>query len=231
MSMFGNSRYLSKENVGAGSILTIASASKENIAKENEPEKEKWVLWFHESKKGFVLGPTTANQIIHIFGLTEEVQIVDGTIFNQQITLWNDPTVPYAGKFIGGIRVRQPSTNDVVYSEGSDRHEPPPFSPANPGFRPDPRQTPPRGSFQQAQHGQHVQPARPVQAPYPQPQQSQQPQPAARPAVPRPPMGAPRPPMGAPAMPAHNPPAQPSFDGAGTGDDKPPFGEPTGGRF
>lgn len=220
MSLFGNSRYLTKDDVGTGSILTISTFTFENVAGQNEPAEEKYVMRFHETPKGVVMKPILARQIMAIFGLSDENQLLDGTIFNQQITLYNDPTVAMGNRIVGGIRVRQPQHGDVPYTPPRPAGSPG-GAPAN--FRPDPRQTPPPGSFQQAQHGQHVQPARPAQAPYPQ-QPQHQPQPAARPAVPRPPMGA-------PAMPAHYPPAQPSFDGAGTGDDEPPFGEPTGGRF
>jgi hypothetical protein len=166
MSLFGNSRYLAKEDVGNGSILTIKGFTRENVAKKEEAPDEKYVMKFHETDKGLVMKPILAQQLMRAFGLQSEDQVLTH-LANQQVALYNDPNVSMAGRFVGGTRIRLPQAGDLPFGEEA--------APQPAQFRPDPRQTPPPQAYQQAvQHA---------------------PRPVAPPVAPRPPVpAAPRPP-------------------------------------
>jgi hypothetical protein len=141
MSLFGNSRYLAKEDVGNGSVLTIKGFTRENVAKREEAPDEKYVMKFHETDKGLVMKPIIAQQLIRAFGLQSEEQVLTH-LTNQQVTLYNDANVTMGGKFVGGTRVRLPQAGDVPFGEDG--------APQPAQFRPDPRQTPPPQAYQQA---------------------------------------------------------------------------------
>jgi hypothetical protein len=103
---FRDSRYLTKEDVGNGTLLTIARVSKENVALKDDDEEIKPVVFFQEVKKGFVCNKTNAEKIIEITGEADEVQ---ETWIGKKIVLWSDPNVSFGSRKTGGIRVKQPS--------------------------------------------------------------------------------------------------------------------------
>lgn len=97
------SKFLKKEDVGAGSLMTIESCEPHNVAKEGAPPESKWCLTFAETDKPLVLNSTNIQLCERIFGSDD----TDNWIGNQ-IVLYTDPNVSYQGKVIGGIRVRAP---------------------------------------------------------------------------------------------------------------------------
>jgi hypothetical protein len=99
------SKYLKKEDVGAGALLTISGCVQQNVAQEGQPEDLKWCLQFEESEKPMVLNITNATLIAEVCG-SENTDDWAG----HKIVLFNDPTVMYAGKRMGGIRARAPKT-------------------------------------------------------------------------------------------------------------------------
>ena len=104
------SNYIKKEDVGVnGKNLTIHELKHENVAGENHPPEHKWVIYFNEAKKGLVLNQTNIALIAHVVG-SEETNDWTG----HQIQLFEDPTVGYAGKITGGIRVRHASAAALV---------------------------------------------------------------------------------------------------------------------
>jgi len=106
LNSLGNSKYLKKEDaVPQPLLLTITGCEEENVMMENEPEKFKKVLYFAESDKGFVLGPTTGGQIASFLGDPGD----DVTKwFGKKIVLFCDKTVMMGHKLVGGLRVREP---------------------------------------------------------------------------------------------------------------------------
>lgn len=100
------SRYLTKEDFGAGKLVTIkGDLVAENVAKQDEPEEIKHLIFFAEFEKGMVLNSVNAQLIAKIVG-SEETSDWDG----KQIVAYNDPSVVMRGKLTGGIRVRAPRT-------------------------------------------------------------------------------------------------------------------------
>lgn len=97
------SRYLSKSDCAKPILVTIGGYAQVNVALENDPEKLRWVLNFHEIDKPFVLNTTNGQLIAQATGSED----FDGWI-GKQIVIFNDPAIMFGGKMIGGLRVRAP---------------------------------------------------------------------------------------------------------------------------
>ncbi len=103
------SKFLKKEDVGAGALMTIESCEQYNVAKEGAPPENKWCLTFSESDKPLVLNSTNIQLCEKIFGSDD----TDAWV-GQRIVLYTDPNVSYQGKVIGGIRVRAPKKGAAI---------------------------------------------------------------------------------------------------------------------
>lgn len=99
------SKFLKKEDCGNGILLTIREVFQQNVAKEGAPEELKWCVAFDETDKPLVLNSGNAQMIAQITG-SDETEAWTG----HKIVAYNEPSVMYAGKVIGGIRVRAPRT-------------------------------------------------------------------------------------------------------------------------
>ncbi len=97
------SKFLKKEDCGNGILLTIREVFQQNVAKEGAPPEEKWCVGFDETEKPLVLNSGNAQMIASITG-SDETEGWPG----HKIVAYNEPSVMYAGKVIGGIRVRAP---------------------------------------------------------------------------------------------------------------------------
>jgi len=97
------SKFLKKEDVGRGVLVTIASCVSRNVAMEGAPKDEKWCLTFQELDKPLVLNSTNIQ-------LCEQITGSDDTDhwIGKRIVLYTDPNVSYQGKLVGGVRVRAP---------------------------------------------------------------------------------------------------------------------------
>lgn len=115
ISEMRESKFLKKEDVGRGTLATIASCQQFNVAMEGAAQEHKWCLTFHELDKPLVLNSTNIQLCAQICG-SEDTDHWTG----KKIVLYTDPNVSYAGKLVGGIRVRAPKPSAVV---------PPPVSP------------------------------------------------------------------------------------------------------
>lgn len=97
------SNFLTRADVGKGQLVTIRQIFQENVAKAGAPEELKWCMSFDECEKPMVLNTTNAN-IIAAIVKSEETDEWPG----HKIVLYDDPTVSFSGKLVGGIRVRAP---------------------------------------------------------------------------------------------------------------------------
>lgn len=121
ISQIKESRFLKKEDVGReGVVVTIRHITQENVAKQNEEQDLQWALHFEELEKPMVLKPTNANMISAILG-EEETDNWAG----KQICIFEDPTIMFGGKLVGGIRVK-----DARNASGAQRFDPPQQQPA-----------------------------------------------------------------------------------------------------
>jgi hypothetical protein len=98
------SRFLKKEDVGVGVLVTIKEITREDIALEGKPEDLQYLMHFEELDKPMVLKPTNAQACQMACGGAEDTDDWVG----HKIVLYNDPNVSFAGKITGGIRLRKP---------------------------------------------------------------------------------------------------------------------------
>lgn len=84
-------------------LVTIRQITQENVAKSGAPEELRWCIHFEECDKPAVLNSTNG-QIIASIVKSEETDNWAG----HKIVLYDDPTVSFGGKLVGGIRVRAP---------------------------------------------------------------------------------------------------------------------------
>jgi len=101
------SKYLKKEDVGLdGKVLTVAGMSRADISKDNEPADHQTLLKFAEFDKPMVLKITNKQLLkLAIFG-DANVNCTIGQLVGKQVLVFNDPTVDFAGKIVGGIRIK-----------------------------------------------------------------------------------------------------------------------------
>lgn len=104
-----NSNFLKKEDCDPPILVTIASVTEENVAKEGAPQEMKWSVHFDESDKPMVLNSTNGQLIARITG-SEETDEWSG----YKVVLYNDPNVSFQGKLTGGIRVRAPKNGKAA---------------------------------------------------------------------------------------------------------------------
>jgi len=113
------SKYLKKEDVGRGKVVTIDHIDRKDVSLENEPEELKYTLHFKETiaedgkNKPMVLNWTNIQLCAMACGTEETDEWV-----GKQIEVYDDPNVSFAGKLTGGIRIR------AVQQVGS---QPPPY--------------------------------------------------------------------------------------------------------
>lgn len=117
ISEMRESKFLKKEDVGRGSLGTIASVVQMNVAMEGAGKEMKWCLTFQEMEKPLVLNSTNIQLCAQICGSEDTDHWI-----GKRVVLYTDPNVSYQGKLIGGIRVRAPKPNAAP--------PPPPTAPA-----------------------------------------------------------------------------------------------------
>ena len=97
------SKFLKKEDVGDGVLLTIADCIQKNVAMQGVEPEMKWCLTFQEEEKPMVLNFINMQICESVFGSDDTDDWV-----GKQIVLYTDPNVSFGGKIVGGIRVRAP---------------------------------------------------------------------------------------------------------------------------
>ena len=103
ISQMTESKFLKRSDVGAGKLLTIESCEQQNVAKANEAPEMKWCLNFAETDKPMVLNRTNSELVAMISGERNS-----DNWGGHKIVAYDDPTISYGGKLVGGIRVRAP---------------------------------------------------------------------------------------------------------------------------
>ena len=99
-----SSKFLKKEDFGTqGKNVTIERLDQEDVSMQDQPADMKFVLFFQGFEKGMVLNWTNTQLVAQVTG-SEETEDWKG----RQLNVYEDPTIAYAGKLIGGLRVRHP---------------------------------------------------------------------------------------------------------------------------
>ena len=97
------SKYLKKEDVIPDKLYTIRHFELVNAAGDDQPKEMKWCMYFNEVDKGMLLNSTNIQLMKMALNVAGPLQAV-----GRQIVLYNDPSVSYGGKLVGGIRLRAP---------------------------------------------------------------------------------------------------------------------------
>lgn len=96
------SKFLKKEDVEPPKLVTIRGFSQQNAGRDDAPEM-KWTMSFIELNKPMVMNSTNLQLCAQALGSEETDHWI-----GKQIVLYNDPSVQFQGKLIGGIRIRAP---------------------------------------------------------------------------------------------------------------------------
>lgn len=96
------STYLKKEDFPTPALLTIDRLERVNVAPEGQPPENKWALHFLELDRALVLNSTNIQTLGALLGDDTDHWL------GHKIVAFADPTVAYAGKLVGGIRLRAP---------------------------------------------------------------------------------------------------------------------------
>ena len=97
---FKESKYVKKEDVGDGIIVTIDTSGVENVGLESNPEN-KLVLHFQEDIKPLVMNWTNLQLCAQATG-SDNTDDWEG----KKIVLYNDPNISFQGKLTGGVRIK-----------------------------------------------------------------------------------------------------------------------------
>jgi hypothetical protein len=103
--------YLKKEDFPQPALLTISGAEQVKVL-----EDDKIVIHFKEDDKALLANKTNLQLMAVFYGSTD----TDDWI-GHKVVLYNDPTVMYAGKVVGGIRVRLPKGVEPIVAQNASR--------------------------------------------------------------------------------------------------------------
>lgn len=112
VSALKESKYIKKEDCPLD--LTIKSITEENIGLEGDQEM-RYVMHFSDHDKGLILNITNGEIMAENFG-TDEMNDWIG----RRVSLYNDRNVMYAGKRVGGVRVKSNVTEPSVEEVNKD---------------------------------------------------------------------------------------------------------------
>ena len=108
IALMKESKYLRKEDLqGRPWRVTIKSFKKGNVARADDEPEIKWIFVFKELDRPVVMNQTN----LELIG--DALNTDDSNDFaGREITLWDDPSVKFGGKRVGGIRVREVREGD-----------------------------------------------------------------------------------------------------------------------
>jgi hypothetical protein len=98
----GNAKYLKKEDIPSPVDTSILWIKEEEVTTPGKGTEKRFVLYFDGQKKGLVLNTANGETLEEITGTDDTEEWAD-----TPVQLWVDPEVTYAGKKIGGIRIRK----------------------------------------------------------------------------------------------------------------------------
>ena len=104
---FKNSRFLTKHDVDPPIVVTISKFEEMNVAPEGTKPDIRPVLFLQGRDRGLVLNWTNIQKIARILG-QEDVDQWTG----HRVVLYHDPDIAFAGKIVGGIRIREAPPED-----------------------------------------------------------------------------------------------------------------------
>ena len=115
------SKFLKKEDAGRGLLVTIAGVEQRNVAVRDADPELKWCMAFVEQDKPMVLNSTNIQLCAKICNSDDTDQWV-----GHKVVLYDDPTVSFGGKLVGGIRIRAPRPEAMARAQQQRPAPPPP---------------------------------------------------------------------------------------------------------
>ena len=102
-STMAESKFLKQADLPEqGALCTIKAFKRVNVAQEGEDPENKFVMYVMEYEKPLVLNATNRAILEKIYG--PDTADCEGN----PVVMYVDPNVAYAGKIVGGIRLRAP---------------------------------------------------------------------------------------------------------------------------
>jgi hypothetical protein len=101
---YSDSAYLKKEDFPEPETLTIDEVCEEEVTAPGRKPKLKLVLSFEGIDKGLVLNQANGDALFEMTGQDDPAKWV-----GRRVEVYHDPNVTYAGKRVGGIRLRKPA--------------------------------------------------------------------------------------------------------------------------
>jgi hypothetical protein len=111
---YSDSAYVRKEDFPLPRILTLSAVREEEVTAPGKKPKRKIVLYFNEIEKGLVLNQANGDVLFEMTGSDDPEQWI-----GQRVEVYNDPNVTYAGKRVGGIRLRKPTRTSASSGTGT----------------------------------------------------------------------------------------------------------------
>ena len=104
---YGDGAYLTKADVTPPWTGTINSVEERLVAAPGQQAKPKLVLFFNGTKKGLILNRSNGDVLFELTGTDDAEEWIGETV-----ELFVDPSVTYAGKRVGGVRLRKPTAQE-----------------------------------------------------------------------------------------------------------------------
>lgn len=107
------SKFLKKEDVEPPKLVTIRGFAQQNAGRDDAPEM-KWTMSFIELGKPMVMNSTNLQLVAQALASDDTDHWI-----GKQVVLYNDPSVQFQGKLVGGIRIRAPKKRPVPISSAN----------------------------------------------------------------------------------------------------------------
>jgi hypothetical protein len=100
---YSDGQFLKKEDVNPPQVWTITDVKEQTVTSPGKESKNKLVLFFDGTKKGLVLNISQGDALLDMTGHEDPEEWI-----GQRVELFVDDNVTYAGKRVGGVRLRKP---------------------------------------------------------------------------------------------------------------------------
>lgn len=111
------SKFLRKEDFDEDRVLTIKGVKLEDMP--GDDGQQKWVLYFREEPRGMALNITTIRVLEQAYGGDSDEWI------GNKVKVYVDPNVSFAGKIVGGLRLRTSKVTPKPAAAPAPQAEPP----------------------------------------------------------------------------------------------------------
>ena len=101
---YGDGAFLRKDDVTPPQVWTITDVREQTVTAPGKEPKDKVVLFFDGTPKGLVLNMANGDALYDMTGHDDPEEWI-----GERVELYVDDNVNYAGKRVGGVRLRKPT--------------------------------------------------------------------------------------------------------------------------